>query len=91
MDGVEGMDHPAVLVGKIHELQKEQRVAWRQLAESSLTAFERREVINQLRQSNSELRHYLELMSERLRIRGRTSQEAASGFGKPNFRLLISN
>jgi hypothetical protein len=85
------MDHPAVLVGKIHELQEEQRVAWRQLAESSLTAFERREVRNRLRQSNDELRHYLELLSERLRIRERSSQEIAGGFGKPNFRLLVSN
>ena len=90
-DGTEGMDHPAVLVGKIHELQEEQKVAWRRLAVSSMTAFERREVINQLRQSNSELRHYLELMSERVRFRPQPSQEIASSFGKPDFRLLLAN
>jgi hypothetical protein len=84
------MDHPAVLAGKIHELQEEQRVLWRHLAESSLTAFERREVINQLRHSNSKLRPYLELMSERVRFRIQLSQENAGGFGKPNFRFLLN-
>jgi hypothetical protein len=79
---------PDVLDCKIHELQEEQRVAWRQLADSSLTTFERREVRNQIRLSNNELRQYLQMMAERVRFRVRPAEEAASRFGKPDFRLL---
>jgi hypothetical protein len=43
------MDDPDVLVRTIHALKEEQTAAWRQLAASSLTTFERREVRNQLR------------------------------------------
>jgi hypothetical protein len=76
------MTDPDVLDCKIHELQEVQRVAWRQLADSTLTAFERREVRNQIRLSNNELRQYL-LMSERLRFRVRSAEEefAASHLG----------
>ena len=81
------MTDPDVLDCKIHELQEVQRVAWRQLADSMLTAFERREVRNQIRLSNNELRQYL-LMSERLRFRVRSAEEDAGGFGRPNLRLL---
>jgi hypothetical protein len=85
------MDDPDVLVSRIHELKEEQRIAWRQLADPSLTAFERREARNQLRQSHNELRQYLQMMSERVRFREPAPEKAAVGFGKPNFRLLVSN
>jgi hypothetical protein len=85
------VDDPDVLVSRIHKLKEEQRVAWRQLAELSLTAFERREVRNQLRQSHDELRQCLQMMSERIRFRAPPAEEVAVGFGKPNFRLLVSN
>jgi len=49
---------------RIHALQQWQRAAWRQLAEPLLTTFERREIRNQIKLSNIELRHYLELMSQ---------------------------
>jgi hypothetical protein len=62
--GAGAVNDPDNLVRKIRDLQEEQRVAWRQLANSSLTTFERREVRNQLRHSHSELRQYLQLMSE---------------------------
>ena len=81
------MTDPDVLDCKIHELQEVQKVAWRRLADSTLTAFERREVRNQIRLSNNELRQYL-LMSERLRFRVRSDEEVAGGSGKPNLRLL---
>jgi hypothetical protein len=74
-----------VLDCKIYELKEVQRVAWRQLADPSLTTFERREVRNQIRLSNSELR---QMMSERLRFRVRSAEEVAGGFGRPNLRLL---
>jgi hypothetical protein len=60
------MTDPDVLDCKIHELKEVQRTAWRQLADSSLTTFERREVRNQIRQSDNELRQYLQMMSERV-------------------------
>jgi hypothetical protein len=77
-----------VLDCKIYELKEIQRVAWRQLADPSLTTFERREARNQIRLSNSELRQYLQMMSERLRFRVRSAAEDAGGFGRPNLRLL---
>jgi hypothetical protein len=82
------MTDPDVLDCKIHELKEVQRIAWRQLADPSLTTFERREARNQIRLSNSELRQYLQMMSERVRFRVRPVEEVADGFGKPNFRLL---
>jgi hypothetical protein len=77
-----------VLDYKIRELKEAQRIAWRQLADSSLTTFERREVRNQIRFSNSELRQYLQIRSERLRFQARSAEEGAVGFGRPNLRLL---
>jgi hypothetical protein len=88
MSGPDKMTDPDVLDCKIHELQEVQKVAWRQLADSTLTAFERREVRNQIRLSNNELRQYLQMMSERLRFRVSSAEEIAGGFGKPNLRLL---
>jgi hypothetical protein len=82
------MTDPDVLDYKIHKLKEVQRVAWRHLADPLLTTFERREVRNQIRQSNNELRQYLQMMSERLRFRVRSAEEVAGGFGKPNLRLL---
>jgi hypothetical protein len=78
-----------VLDCKIYELKEVQRVAWRQLADPSLTTFERREARNQIRLSNSELRQYLQMISERLRFRVRSAEEVAGGFGRPDLRLLI--
>jgi len=77
-----------VLDCKIYELKEMQRVAWRQLADPSLTTFERREIRNQIRLSNNELRQYLQMMSERVRFRVRSDEEVAGGSRKPNLRLL---
>jgi hypothetical protein len=85
------MTDPDVLDYRIHELKELQRAAWRKLADSSLTLFERREVRNQIRLSNNELRQYLQMMSERIRFRARPAEEVADGFGKPDFRLLALN
>src|SRR3984885_14112097 len=77
-----------VLDCKINELKEIQRFASRQLADPSLTTFERREVRNQIRLSNNELRQYLQMRSERLRFRERSAEEGAGEFGRPNLRLL---
>jgi hypothetical protein len=85
------MTDPDVLDYKIHELKEPQRVAWRQLADSSLTTFERCEVRNQIRQSDNELRQYLQMMAERFRFRLRPAEESTNRFGNPDFRLLACN
>jgi hypothetical protein len=82
------MTDPDVLDYRIYELKELQRAAWRKLADSSLTLFERREVRNQIRLSNNELRQYLQMMSERVRFRVRSVEEGAGGFRRPNLRLL---
>lgn len=85
MTDTDALDH------KINELKEVQRVAWRQLADLSLTTFERREVRNQIRQSGNELRQYLRMMAERVRSRVRPVEEVADGFGRPSFRLLATS
>jgi hypothetical protein len=85
------MTDPDVLDYRIYELKELQRAAWRKLADSSLTLFERREVRNQIRLSNNELRQYLQMVAERLRFRVKPAENVADGFGKPNFRLLDCN
>jgi hypothetical protein len=82
------MTDPDVLDCKIHELKEVQRVAWRQLADSSLTTFERREVRNQIRQSSNELKQYLQMVAGRVLFRVRRADEIADRFGKPNLRLF---
>ena len=63
------------------------RVAWRDLANPSLTPFERREARNQINQYGAELRRHLQLIeAERNRVQEQRS--AAQGVGKPNFRIL---
>ena len=59
------MTEPDILSRKIHELKDWQTVAWRRVADPLLTAFERREIRNHLKESNGELRRYLEMMSDR--------------------------
>ena len=59
------MTEPDILSRKIRELKEWQMVAWRRVAEPMLTAFERREIRNHIKESDGELRYYLEMMSER--------------------------
>ena len=85
------MTEPDILSRKIHELQQWQRVAWRRIADPMLTAFERREVRNHLKESDGELRRCLAMMSERLRFRPRVAEEVGDSLARLNFRLLASN
>ena len=70
---------------EIRALQQWLRTAWVQLADPSLTAFTRRELRNQMKQSSADLRHCLEMTSERERFRARAVADIAGGFGKANF------
>jgi hypothetical protein len=82
------MTDPDVLSRKIHELKEWQRVAWRRVADPLLTAFERREIRNHIKESDGELRRYLAMMSERLRFRARPVEDIRDIPVKNDFRLL---
>jgi hypothetical protein len=74
------MTESDVLERSIREHQEWQRVAWLNLSRPSLTAFESRELRNQIKQSSGELRRYLDMRSERLRAahEARSSQLSAT-------------
>ena len=82
------MHEPEILSRKIRELRNGQTIAWRRIADPMLTTFERREVRNQLRESGAELRHCLELMSDRLRFRTGPVEEVGNSLARIQFRLL---
>jgi hypothetical protein len=75
----------------IHALKELQRVAWSQLADPSLTTFDRREIRNQIRQSELELKTYLTMRSERTRFPVQPAQDAGYRRARPNLRLLIAD
>jgi hypothetical protein len=78
-----------VLSRNMDALKELQRVGWRQLADPALTIFERREIRNEIKQSEAELRSCLEMMSDRCWSRERPAQDdATAGFCKVEFRLL---
>jgi hypothetical protein len=92
MAGTIRMNEPDVLSRNIDALKELQRVGWRQLADPALTIFERREIRNEIKQSEAELRSCLELMSDRCWLRERPAQDdAAASFRKVEFRLLVGN
>jgi hypothetical protein len=82
------MTEPDILSRKIRELKEWQTVAWRRVAEPLITAFERREIRNHIKESDAEMRYYLGMMSERLRFKARLVEDVGDSFAKINFRLL---
>ena len=54
------MDQPAIVDQEIRALQEWLRSAWQQLGSSSLTAFTRRELRNQMKQCSADLRSHLQ-------------------------------
>jgi hypothetical protein len=83
------MTEPDILSCKIKELTEWQRVAWRRVADPSVTQFERREIRNHIKESDEALRYYLGVMSERLGRRARTV-DVGDGLEKTKFRLLLA-
>ena len=65
------MTEPDILSRKIKELTEWQRVAWRRVADPSVTDFERREIRNHIKESDEHLRYYLRVVSERHRLQSR--------------------
>ena len=82
------MTEPDALSRKISELQEWQSVAWRRVADPSVTEFERREIRNHLQESNGELRYYLRMKSERLRFQARAVEDVGDSLAALKFRLF---
>jgi hypothetical protein len=82
------MTEPDVLSRDIDALKALQRDAWRDLASPSLTTFDRREIRNRVRQSQLELRGYLNVRSERLRFRPRPAEVVSDSLANIDFRIL---
>lgn len=82
------MKEPDILSRKIRELRDWQTAAWRRIADPMLTTIERREIRYHLRDSEFELRHYLDMMSERLRFRPAPAEKVDDSLAKLQFRLL---
>ena len=82
------MTEPDILSRKIHELKDWQTVAWRRLADPLLTAFERREIRNHIKESNGELRRCLGMMSDRPRFQARAVEDVGDSLASLKFRLL---
>jgi hypothetical protein len=82
------MTEPDVLTIKIRELQDWQSVAWRRIADPSITLYERREVRNHLKEAESELRRCLDMMAERVRFRQRSVEHLGDSLANLKFKLL---
>ena len=84
------MTEPDILSRTIKELMEWQRVAWRRVADPSVTQFERREIPNNIKESNEELRYYVGMRSERLRLQARIVEDVGDSLAKIKFRLLLA-
>ncbi len=82
------MNEPDSLSRKIRDLKDWQTAAWRRIADPLLTTIERREIRYHLRDSEFELRHYLDLMSEQLSFRPAAAEKVGDSHAKLQFRLL---
>ena len=78
-----------VMGGNTQVLTEWLRLAGRDTANPALKHFERREARNQSNQYGAELRRHLQVIeAERNRARTESTEGAAQGVGKPNFRIL---
>jgi hypothetical protein len=77
-----------VLSYEIDALIAVQREAWRELASPSLTAFDRRELRNRIRQGELELRDHLRVRTERLRFEPRPVEPVTDSLANIGFRLF---
>jgi hypothetical protein len=75
-----------VLVGNVDGLKELLRIAWRDLANPLLTAFERREARNQINEHSIELRRHLQLIQAE-RIRSSTNSSTGRDLAEPSLRL----
>ena len=79
------MNQPEILDSDIRTLQQWLRTAWQQLGDPSLTAFARRELRNQMKQCNADLRELLQRVAEQ---QLQPVQQPAINYAKPDLRIL---
>jgi hypothetical protein len=79
------MTEPEILDQDIHALQEWLRAAWRQLADPSLTTFTRRELRNQMKLCNADLRSCLERAAQ---MRSQLPPDTGRSFSRPELRIL---
>jgi autotransporter translocation and assembly factor TamB len=79
------MTQPRILDQDIRALQEWLRAAWQQLADPSLTPFGRRELRNQMKQYNADLRAHLARAAE-LQLEQSAGPERS--FAEPEMRIL---
>ena len=79
------MDQPEILDSDIRAMQQWLRAAWEQLADPSLTTFSRRELRNQMKQCNADLRARLQMAAEQ---QSAPQQQPIPTYTKPDLRIL---
>jgi hypothetical protein len=79
------MNQPEILDSDIRTLQQWLRTAWQQLGDPSLTAFARRELRNQMKQCNADLRARLQMAAEQ---QSAPLQQPIPTYTKPDLRIL---
>jgi hypothetical protein len=77
-----------ILSRKIDDLKDWQALAWRRIADPTVTNFERREVRNHLKESDVELRRCLGMMSDRFRFLSGPAEKVGNSLADIKFRLL---
>ena len=77
-----------ILNGEIRALMAEQQRAWRELAHPTLTAFDRREIRNRIKQGEIELRDHLKVRTDRLSFRPRQVEATTDSLANIEFRLF---
>jgi hypothetical protein len=82
------MTSPDLLSRKISELKDWQTIAWRRIADPSVTPYERREIRNHMKDCDAELRRCLQTMSERTRFQARAVEDVGDSLAKLRFRLF---
>jgi hypothetical protein len=91
LDRAASMTDTDILSRDIHALKELQRVAWSQLASPNLTAFDQREIRNRIRQSEADLRNYLNMRSERACFQAQPARDTGPRVAKPHLRLLAAD
>jgi hypothetical protein len=82
------MNDAEVLATEIEALTAIQRDAWCELAKPTLTTFDRREIRNRIRQSEADLRYFLNIRTERLRLQPRPAEPAGDCLSRLEFRFF---
>ena len=79
------MNQPEVLDSDIRALQQWLRAAWQQLGDPSITAFNRRELRNQMKQCSADLRARLQMAAEQ---QSEPVQQPIPAYCRPELRIL---